>query len=123
MPLDERFRVKADEFMNENAAASHRSAALRAERKCGELLQDMAERGERDKGKGNRNPALKSQRATPNLDSLGLDKHEASRFQQIAAVPEPEFEGYIRETVVHDRTNENGARRRRSRASQTALRA
>lgn len=42
----------------------------------------MADRGEREKQGGNR---AKSQSAT--LDDLGLDKHEASRFQQIAKNP------------------------------------
>jgi len=40
---------------------------MRAERRAGELLIEMAELGERDSGKGNRNPVLKSQAATPKL--------------------------------------------------------
>jgi hypothetical protein len=55
---------------------------------CGELLKEMAQTGQRDNGKGNRNPDLKSQDAIPKLEDLGLTKDESSRFQQIAAVPE-----------------------------------
>jgi hypothetical protein len=34
----------------------------------------MAERGERDDGRGNRNPTLKSQAAIPKLADLGGDR-------------------------------------------------
>jgi hypothetical protein len=54
----------------------------------GELLREMAQTGQRDNGKGNRNPDLKSQDAIPKLEDLGLTKDESSRFQQIAAEPE-----------------------------------
>ena len=47
---------------------------MRAERRAGELLIEMAERGERDSGKGNRNPVLKSQAGTPKLSDLGISK-------------------------------------------------
>ena len=48
---------------------------MRAERRAGELLIEMAERGERDSGKGNRNPVLKSQAGTPKLSDLGISKN------------------------------------------------
>src|SRR5262249_58989219 len=47
---------------------------MRAERRAGELLIEMAELGERDSGRGNRNPVLKSQAATPKLSDLGISK-------------------------------------------------
>jgi hypothetical protein len=52
---------------------------MRAERRAGELLIEMTERGERDSGKGNRNPVLKSQAATPKLSDLGISKTQSSR--------------------------------------------
>jgi hypothetical protein len=58
---------------------------MRAERKAGELLIEMAERGERDSGKGNRNPVLKSQAATPKLSDLGISRTQSSR----ATAPPP----------------------------------
>ena len=59
---------------------------MRAERRAGELLIEMAQRKERDSGKGNRNPALKSQAATPKLCDLGIDKTQSSRWQELAAL-------------------------------------
>jgi hypothetical protein len=56
----------------------------------------MAERGERDKGKGGDRKS-QSQAATVKLESLGLDKHESSRFQQIAAVPQKQFDAHLAE--------------------------
>jgi hypothetical protein len=49
-------------------------------RATGELLRDMAERGERDRG--GRGPIVESQRATQ-LADLGIDKHEASRVMAL----------------------------------------
>ncbi|MCP3459591.1 hypothetical protein [Bradyrhizobium sp. CCGUVB23] len=62
-------------------AIADRSASIReqAERRGGQLLQEMAERGERDTGKGNRNPVLKSQAATP--ADLGITKTQSSRWR------------------------------------------
>ena len=54
----------------------------RAIRRCGELLAEMAEKGERrEQGNG-----VKSRDAT-SLDALCISKHESSRFQQAAAAP------------------------------------
>lgn len=90
-------RAYAKQANNRNAEVQFAEITQRAARKAGELLKNMAETGERDNGKGNRNPDLKSQSATPNLESLGLDKHEASRFQQLAAIPEKKFEAALAE--------------------------
>ena len=65
---------------------------IRAERKCGELLGDMAQRGERMTQGGDR---AKSHAAT--LPDIGLSNSQSSRYQQIAAVPEADFEQHIAE--------------------------
>jgi N6-adenosine-specific RNA methylase IME4 len=68
---------------------------MRAERRAGELLREMAERGERDSGKGNRNPVLKLQAATPKLVDLGINKTQSSRWQALAALEPDKFETRI----------------------------
>jgi len=65
---------------------------MRAERHAGELLAEMKESGERDSGKGNRNPSLKSLAATPTLSDLEISKTQSSRWQKLASVPEEAFE-------------------------------
>jgi N6-adenosine-specific RNA methylase IME4 len=68
---------------------------LRAERCAGELLREMAKRKERDTGKGNRNPSLKSRRATPKLADLGVTKTQSSRWQQLADLDDTQFEKQV----------------------------
>jgi hypothetical protein len=65
----------------------------------GELLQDMAERGERDIGRGgDRKSQL--QAATVKLEDLGIDNSESARFQQIAAVPQKQFDAALAEARI-----------------------
>lgn len=70
-------------------------AKVRAERKIGELLEEQAETGQRqrrgDAGRAAANgPEPKSQPAT--LEEIGIDKHASARFRQVAAIPEERFE-------------------------------
>lgn len=61
---------------------------LRAERRAGELLRDMAETGERVKGGD-----PKSRPATlAKLDDLGVSKTQSSRWQKLAELREQDFE-------------------------------
>ena len=62
---------------------------MRAEIKCGEMLREMAEAGQREKG--GRGPIVESQRATQ-LADLGLTKDESSRFQKAAEAPRKDVE-------------------------------
>jgi hypothetical protein len=72
---------------------------LRAERRAGELLHEMAERGERDPG--GHGPRVGSQAATqlPTLADLGVTKTQSSRWQQLAALSPYKFERHVVGTV------------------------
>jgi N6-adenosine-specific RNA methylase IME4 len=74
---------------------------MRAERRCGELLREMAERKERDSGKGNRNPTLKSQAATPKLSDLDVTKSQSSRWQQLARLDHDTFEARLKSASAY----------------------
>ena len=64
---------------------------MEAERRGGRLLIEMAERGERDTGKGgNRRSRLHG--VTVKLSDLGLTKIESSRWQSLARLPADKWE-------------------------------
>jgi hypothetical protein len=67
---------------------------MRAEIRVGELLTEMAERGERDIGRGGDRKS-QSHSATVKLDDLGVTKSQSSRWQQLAALPQDEREERI----------------------------
>ena len=71
---------------------------LRAERKMGEMLKDMPKQyGSRGYGK-----KVKLQDVTP-LKDMGIEKHESSRYQKIAELPEKKFEEIIKETKQEEK--------------------
>ena len=67
---------------------------IRAERKAGELLRDMPKA----------TPGVKPNSVTPcnrietTLEDIGIEKHQSSRWQQTAAIPEKDFEEHIIKT-------------------------
>jgi hypothetical protein len=72
---------------------------LRAQRRIGQLLKEMAERGEREVRGGNR--ISKSHSATlksKTLKDLGLNKSQSSRCQKVADLSEEDFEGIVEDT-------------------------
>lgn len=66
---------------------------LRAERRAGELLVQTRETGERAASGVDVRYAQESKPAT--LADLGISRDQSSRWQSIASIPEPEFEGAI----------------------------
>jgi len=63
---------------------------MRAERRAGELLTEMAKRGERVVRKN-----MKSQPATSKLSDLGVTKTQSSRWQRLAALDADTFERQV----------------------------
>jgi N6-adenosine-specific RNA methylase IME4 len=88
-------QVYAEQAKNRSLIENATALRMRAERRIGELLHDMRERGERDSGKGNRNPVLKSQANTPKLSDLGVTKSQSSRWQRLADMDPSLFEARI----------------------------
>lgn len=67
---------------------------LRAERRAGELLREMAERGERDQGKGGDRKS-QSQGAIVKLVDFGIDPSESARWQLESDLPEEDFDAWL----------------------------
>jgi hypothetical protein len=65
---------------------------LDAERKGGEILAQMAEKGERDSGRGNRAELQAATPPIPTLADLGVTKTQSSRWQKLAALPPEKYE-------------------------------
>ena len=97
---------------------------LRAERKAGEMLRAMPKRsGARDGKTGLHD-------VTPLLADVGVSKIQSMRWQQVAAVPEPEFERHLAEakeskaelTTASVFALQNKAKRDRTRQAEAAAR-
>jgi N6-adenosine-specific RNA methylase IME4 len=73
---------------------------MRAERRAGELLTEMADRGERDKGEGGDRKS-RLQPATVKLADLGINKTQSSRWQALAALEPDKFETRVEQASRH----------------------
>jgi N6-adenosine-specific RNA methylase IME4 len=64
------------------------SIRMRAERRCGELLKQMAERDERPRGR-------KKESHVATLSDLGINKTQSSRWQKLANLAGDDFEAKV----------------------------
>ena len=87
--------VAAEEYakaekLGDEAVQVAQEIRVRAARKAGDLLRQMKENGERVTRE---TAALKSNRAARvDLNDLGITSDQASRWQRMALVPDPDFE-------------------------------
>src|SRR5215831_9738818 len=59
---------------------------MRAERRAGEMLIEMAEREERHAGKAAKGSRVATPTTAPKLSDLGINKTQSSRWQALAAL-------------------------------------
>jgi hypothetical protein len=75
---------------------------VRAERRIGEMLREMAESGARQSGKVPPN-RQSSDTTVQSLADLGISKDHASQWQTLASIPEKDFEQWIPALQAEDR--------------------
>lgn len=80
------YAKRANDYEMEHQAAR---ARVRAERRCGELLQET----EKNKGAAQRSDTEVERLQT--ITEMGLTHKQSSKFQQLANVPEDEFEAAL----------------------------
>ena len=86
-------RAYAQQAKDTQMIADATELQKRAERRAGELLREMAERGERTKGGG----SLSSRKGTQQLVDLGVDKKQSHQWQKLAELSELEFEDRVKQ--------------------------
>jgi len=84
---------------------------LRAERRSGELLREMAERGER-RDHAQRSRATTSEPLPPRLSDLGITKTQSSNWQRLADMEPPAFEARVERSKRKAANALDGAGRR-----------
>jgi hypothetical protein len=98
---DIRDRAKALEEYNRQAqnVEAERQACeirLRAERKAGQLLIEMEEKGEREGRGGDRRSNSHDVSLKSKLEDLGISDKQSSDWQKLAAIPQREFDAELR---------------------------
>jgi hypothetical protein len=86
------FECYAKQALNIEAERKAGEIRLRAERRAGQLLTEMKQKGERQDRGGNRKM---SERATSTLPELGVTRDQSSQWQQLAKLPEAAFEAEL----------------------------
>ena len=99
------FRAYAAQAQDRELLRMAAEIVLRAERRAGALLGDMAESGAREGQGGDR---AKSQAAT--LRDLGIKKDQSARWQLAASVPEADFTAWLGRHPAHAVPTASGLR-------------
>ena len=91
------FEAYARQAKNTEAERRACEIRLRAERKAGQLLADMEKaKGNAGPGRGKAGGAVgPAFNDAPALRDIGISKSQSSRWQQLAAVPEAQFEAAL----------------------------
>jgi len=93
------FEIYAKQALNTDAERQAGEARLRAERKAGELLKAMKQNGTRQKpgdNAGAHRGVKRSSGGATTLSDLGVTRDQSSQWQQLADIPEKEFEEEVR---------------------------
>src|SRR5262249_41042497 len=69
---------------------------IRAERRVGQLLTDMADRGQRETQGGDRKSKFCDGTLIPSLKDLGITKTQAARWLKLLDVPDADFDAWLR---------------------------
>jgi hypothetical protein len=83
-------RAYARQLHNHDAEIQFAEIKVRAERRCGELMEELKKTGERAASGQTRGSKLK-------IRDLGMSQMDAHRFRQTAAVPVERFEAHLAE--------------------------
>jgi hypothetical protein len=87
--------VYAKQALNTEAERKAAEIRLRAERRAGQLLREMKQRGERQDRGDNRRKMSNGATSQITLPDLGITRDQSSQWQQLAEIPEQEFEAEI----------------------------
>jgi N6-adenosine-specific RNA methylase IME4 len=88
-------QVYAKQAKDRELIAKATSIRLRAERRAGQLLVEMADNGERAQPGDKESGRGKKLLSRPTLSDLGINKSQSSRWQQLAAMPEKLFDKLV----------------------------
>ena len=92
--------VYARQARNMDAERKASEIRLRAERRAGQLLREMKQSGERHDEKGSNRKVSDGATPKPTLADLGITRDQSSQWQELATVPDEDFEREV--------TNANG---------------
>jgi len=73
-----------------------------AARRAGEMLKDMAKKGERDRGRGGDRKSQGTKAPVKTLNDLGITSDESKRWQKMASVPD-DAPGFLAASLLSDR--------------------